>query len=339
MNSEASDDVDHSLRVIDDIEVYALRPGIEQFAALLGGPSDADFLDMSGVRMYFLHQFIWQADMEVLWQAVELADTAEDFQAGDNRHRDPGFATSVGESEVTPIVEKHLGDNIVGAAVDFLFEKADVCGSVRGFLVFLRIASDADAHTDRFGTDHVLNVLPGTEVVELLDEFGGINVDRSTAVDRLLVVGFVTANGQNVVYPEVIELNHHILSLLACKPSTEQMRDSIDLVSVLDDTANADRAGALSANTAFDRPIGQLFVVRLGGMTGDINERWVVGVKLGHNVEDVASTLAPSRWDDLVAVQGFRGAVKVLGNKHFRSLSRVSLLTWQATTVSLWTYG
>ena len=140
------------------------------------------------------------------------------------------------------------------------------------------------------------------------------------AVDRLLVVGFVSANGQNVVYSQKIQLDDRVFGLFPGKPAAKEVRNRIDVVAVLDDPADADGARPFLADPAPDRAVPVLFVIGLGSMTGDVYERRFVRHDLLDDVENLLSALPARRRYDLVAEQRSVGSIEVLRHMHIASI-------------------
>lgn len=167
------------------------------------------------VRGDFVHQGVGDGDVEVFGKRGGLFGVVENFQAGDNRDGDAGGAALFDKVEKGAVVEKHLRDNIIGAAFDFLFQISDIGFQIGRLDMLFGIAGHADAHTNRVGFGEILQIFAAFETDELVDQFGGVNIDAVGSGSRGDVVGFIAADGQKIVDSEIVEFDTGVFGFFA----------------------------------------------------------------------------------------------------------------------------
>ena len=139
---------------------------------------------------------------------------------------------------------------------------------------------------------------------------------RGLAVaQRLDVARVVAAHRQHVLDAEVAQLDQRVLGLLAREAVAQDVRHGVDVVLVLDQRADAERARPLALDLALDRAL-VLLVHHLGGVAGDVDERRMERHQVVDQLEQAAQRAAALRRDDLVRDQGPRGPRQVLDDLH-----------------------
>ncbi len=122
---------------------------VEEVAALFGGPVDADAFDGFGVASGAVdgsHEFGGIASTECEFgDAFEGSEGGDGHDAGDDGDGDAGDFAAFAEVVEVAVVEEELGDDVVGAGVDFGFEEVHFEGAVGGAGVSFGEAGDADA--------------------------------------------------------------------------------------------------------------------------------------------------------------------------------------------------
>ena len=96
------------------------RVAVHQFFALHDGPFNAHFAQLFVVFAFdkLFYQRFGQVNVEGLWQAGQLRECRNRFQAGDDRYLDVGGAATFHEIKEFAVVEKHLGDDVFGACLN-----------------------------------------------------------------------------------------------------------------------------------------------------------------------------------------------------------------------------
>ena len=276
----------------------------------------ADRLLMLRLRAFDLaREALRDLAVERARDADELFLAREHLQPRHDRHRDPDRATPRDEVEVVPVVEEHLGHDVLGARVDLLLGATDVGVEVRRLEVFLGVAAAADAELGGRRVEVRVEVTPLVHLRDLLDQVDCVAVDGAAFAQRLAVALVVAADRQDVVDAEVAELDEEVLRLLLREAVAEHVRHRVDLVLVLDQRAEPERAGALALHVALDAAVG-LFVDDLGRVARDVDEGRPVLHELVHEAEDLTDVPAALGRDDLEADERPIGAREMLGDLH-----------------------
>ena len=161
----------------------------------------------------------------------------------------------------------------------------------------------------------VLEVPAGVHRRDLLDQVERVAVRAAAVAQRFLVAAVVAAHGEHVVDAEVLELDQEVLGLLAGEALAQDVGHGVEVVLVLDQRAEAERARALALDPALD-PLRGLLVDHLRRVAGDVDERRPVDDELVDQRQEIAYVAAPERRDDLEADQRAVGAREVLGDFH-----------------------
>ena len=130
----------------------------------------------------------------------------------------------------------------------------------------------------------------------------------------------VSSDREDVLDPEIVQLDERILGLLAGEPVAQHVRDRVDVEAVLDRGAETERARSLARHAAPVGAAGDLVPHGLRRVARDVDERRLVRHQRGDGLVDALHVGPAARRDDLDADEGVRGVREMLGDLHGSSL-------------------
>ena len=243
-----------------------------------------------------------------------MRPTGEDLQARNDRDRDTLIPRRLHEPEEDLVVVEELRDGVLGAGMLLLEQHRDVPLEIGRLRVLLRIRRDPDAEVRRRRLRELLEVRATVHRGHLTDELEGTLVRAATLRRRAPLA--VAADRQDVLDPEVVQLDQRVLGLLAGEPVAEDVRDRIDVEAVLDRGAESERARRLARDAPAERPPGHLVPDRLARVTRDVDEGRLVRQQRRHRLVDAFDVPTAARGDDLDADQRLRRVREMLDHLH-----------------------
>ena len=120
-----SEDVDYVAGFAHCVEVDCWGAVGDEVLALGCAPFGADLVDFVSIVAcfgYLLGEFERDVEGESFRKDADLLGCGDRFQSRDDRDGDSGCAAFVHKVVVHLVVEEHLGDDVVGAGVDFLLD-------------------------------------------------------------------------------------------------------------------------------------------------------------------------------------------------------------------------
>ncbi len=247
--AEIAEDLQHGLAFVEGVKVQSGRSAIEQFAALRRGVLDAVLAN----RLRVVAQFV-QPRRECLGE-LGPAHGAEFFDLPGIGHRDdPGeerrgdalLFQVIGEPKVVGVVEKHLRDDEIGAAVDFANEMPPIDFEALGAIdVALRETGGTDTEA--------------TTLAEERNQLGGV-LEAAFGLCPIFAGRRVTTQGEDVLDAAICRLVEDAADLCPRVFDAGEMRHRGEAKVVLDtlDDLECFLAGAAA------RAVSDGGVVRLG---------------------------------------------------------------------------
>src|SRR5699024_119377 len=103
-------------------------------------PFYADLSCTGGIGLDIFCQSLGDIEMKEFRQEIQMLLAGQHFQTGYNGTLDPRFPAFAGEPEISLVIKKHLGYNVIPALVYLVFEHLDIKIKVRRLEMLFRVA-------------------------------------------------------------------------------------------------------------------------------------------------------------------------------------------------------
>ena len=202
-----SEDVDYVAGFAHCVEVDCWGAVGDEVFALGCAPFGADLVDFVSVVAcfgYLLGEFERDVEGESFGKDADLLECGDRFQSRDDRDGDSGCAAFVHKVVVHLVVEEHLGDDVVGAGVDFLLEVGDVGFDVRCLEVLFGVGADADTEVPFVSFKTPASSVGAAALVaaDAFHQFACVSVAAWSRGETFLSCHAVASEGNDVVYSE-----------------------------------------------------------------------------------------------------------------------------------------
>ena len=193
--AEIAEDLQHGLAFVEGVKVQPGRTAIEQLAALACGILDAVLADGVGIVAQFVEprgERIRQFRAAHGAEFLDLPGVGHRDDAGEERRGDALPFQEIGKPKVVGVVEEHLRDDEVGAAVDLADEMTPI-----GFSAFGAIDV---ALRETGGTD-----TEATTLAEERNQLGGV-LEAALGLCPIFAGRRVTTQGEDVLDAAICRL-------------------------------------------------------------------------------------------------------------------------------------
>ena len=201
------------IRAIERVKVKFADAGFGQLVALFGRDGNGDEFASFGIVIETVEERRHGAGNRGAGLGGERGHGFEiryRHEAGNDWHRDAGFAGAVDEAEVSPIVEKELRDRARGAGVDFAFEVVEF-GVERARV---RVSFGEGGNAD-------FEIVPGAEAGDEIRCLGVTVGVRGVAGDA---GWWIAAEGDDVAHAHVPVLIGDFIDVIAGRIDASEMR-------------------------------------------------------------------------------------------------------------------
>src|SRR5690554_875871 len=190
----------------------------------------------------------------------------------DYGHRDSRGTATIHELEILPVIEKHLGNQIIGPVIDLHFRVEYLRLHVGRLFMLLGVTSHAiRKRLFRRCERASIKTNPLIEIIHLLLQAGSVRV---TVHRSLLCIEFldIASQQQQVGYAQKRQVDQRVLRLLPGESSRNNMGYRTNAVPVLDSSRDSHRSGASPHVHLPVHTLYILFVDVLAMMRGDIDK-------------------------------------------------------------------
>lgn len=310
----------YRIRIAHGVIVHAGGALFLELFRLLDAPFDACL----GARLGafcggdIFDEFFGQVDVEDAWDGIELVQFGQRLQARHDRHVDANSPAAIHEIEVFFVVEKHLGDDVVGACVYFGLGLQQVEVKVGRLEVFFGITGHADAEIRPDAVlDIDIQVFPFVHVHDLFDQVDGVVVAVFFGDEFAFKLPRIAPDREHIIDVEEIEVDQRIFGILSGEAAADEVWHSVDTIAVHDGGADPHRTGPFPYGHFLVITAVPLFINELFPVIRHVNKR---RFELHEGVEGIENGLHAASFEGRKHFKGYQGLpfglFKIFGDFH-----------------------
>lgn len=264
----------------DRIEMQAGHSGGHQLAALADGPfhTQAAHLVVGLAPGRFARQLVGQVAVERLGDGRKLRQLGQRLYARNDGDGDALLAGHLDKLEIFAVVVEQLRHGITGAHLGFAAQDFEIGLQIGRFLVFFGIAG----HTERkrfarLGNRSAVVEKTRVEAVDLTDQVERVGMTSRSGAEGMVLAGLVAPEHKQVGNAEELQVEQHILDVLAGESAAECVGHHVEPEFLPDGGRHGDRPRAAAQAFAAGCAVAQIFVDIFAAVGGDVD---IKGVEL-----------------------------------------------------------